>query len=368
MNPKISVLIPVYNASEFLHYSIPSILNQTFNDIELICVNDGSTDDSLNILNNFANQDSRIKVIDKKNGGCGSARNRALEEANGEYVYFFDPDDKIEYNTLELSYNSAIKNNSDMVIFKGNVFDKNGISNRQTFFYYDLTLDKDKYDNLYFEDIKQHVLWGGYAPWSKLYKKDFLDSYDDFKFDLGLAFDDVPFHVKSMVRAEKISFINEFLYHYKVDNENSVNSTASNGFDIFKIIDIVEGILKSENHFVELIDNFYRFKVNHILLYIISTDSSKYYQMARERFGEIDKKYLENNSNLYQKFQLVLSVEDYETFKKEYEILSLKQTKQELKNKIKNLKKQNKKLKKKIKKLKKESDTSKVNKVLSRFK
>ena len=94
--PKISVLIPVYNASEFLYDSIPSILNQTFSNIELVCVNDGSKDNSLEILNEFKAKDSRVKVIDKENGGCGSARNRALDEATGEYVYFFDPDDMLE--------------------------------------------------------------------------------------------------------------------------------------------------------------------------------------------------------------------------------------------------------------------------------
>lgn len=133
---KISVLIPVYNAKDFLYNSIPSLLNQTFTDIELICVNDGSKDNSLEILEKFASDDSRVKVIDKENGGCGSARNRALSEANGEYVYFFDPDDKLEENALELAYDSAVKNDSDLVIFKANTFDKNGISNKKIFFNY----------------------------------------------------------------------------------------------------------------------------------------------------------------------------------------------------------------------------------------
>ena len=102
---KISILIPVYNAHDYLHDSIPCLLNQTFEDIELICVNDGSKDDSLEILNEFAAKDSRIKVIDKENGGCGSARNRALDEAGGEYIYFFDPDDRV----LPVMYREMLK-------------------------------------------------------------------------------------------------------------------------------------------------------------------------------------------------------------------------------------------------------------------
>ena len=372
--PKISVLIPVYNAKEYLNESISSILNQTFEDIELICVNDGSKDNSLDILNDFASKDSRVRVIDKENGGCGSARNRALEEACGEFVYFFDPDDLVEENAFELAYESAVKNASDMVIFKANIFDENGISNREVFFYYDRTLKESQFDNLSFEDIKQYVLNGGYAPWSKLYRKEFLDSYDDFRFDLGLAFDDVPFHVKSMVRAKKISYVNEFLYHYRVDNVNSVNSTASNGFDIFRIVDIVENILRQENVFNQLTREFYSFKLYHILNYIISTGSDEYYQMARERFLETDKKYIEDIPDLSRKYDLVVRYEDYEEFKPPYELLLSVNEKnsqiRKLKNEIKSLKKNNKKLKKENDKLKKDNrklSDSKINRLLKKL-
>lgn len=352
---KVSVLIPVYNASEFLDDAFDCLLNQTFTDFELICVNDGSTDDSLRILNEYATKDSRVKVIDKENGGCGSARNRALEEATGEYVYFFDPDDILEKNTFKLAYDNAIKNNSDVVIFKANIFDKEGISNRQIFFYYNKTIEKEKFDNLTKDDVKDYILQGGYAPWSKLYRKEFLDSYDDFKFDLGLAFDDVPFHVKTLLRAKRLSFINKYLYHYRVDNVNSVNSTSSNGFDIFRIIDIVEGILKSENYFDELKKEFYLFKTRHILLYIISTDSDEYFRMARERFKSIDKKYIEDNSYLSPRYDLVLEYTDFGEFKDEYAILTLNHELNKLKRKIKRLEKENKKLKKEHKKLSKKN-------------
>lgn len=268
---KISVIIPVYNASEFLDDAFDCLLNQTFTDFELVCVNDGSKDDSLEILNDYASKDSRVKVIDKPNGGCGSARNRGLEEASGDYIYFFDPDDILDKNTFELAYDSAVQNDSDMVIFKANIFDKNGISNRQTFFYYDRTIKKEKFNNITFEDIKGYVLKGGYAPWSKLYKKELLDSYDDFRFDIGIAFDDVPFHVKTMLRACHISYVNKILYWYRVDNSDSVNNTSSNGYDIFKIMDIVEGILKHENCFDDFKLEFDMFVIHHSTLYIENT-------------------------------------------------------------------------------------------------
>ena len=181
---KISVVIPVYNAKDFLYESIPSLLNQTLTDIELICVNDGSKDNSLEILNEFADKDSRVKVIDKENGGCGSARNMALDNVTGDYIYFFDPDDKIPETTFEETYNNAVRNNSDLVIFKANIFDENGITNQKTFFNFQRTLKwVDDFNDYVFDyhEVKNHVLKGGFAPWSKLYKKEFLDQYDDFE-------------------------------------------------------------------------------------------------------------------------------------------------------------------------------------------
>ena len=352
---KISILVPVYNAKDFLYDSIPSLLNQTFTDIELICVNDGSKDNSLEILNEFASKDSRVKVIDKENGGCGSARNRALDEASGEYIYFFDPDDMIEKNALELAYDSAVKNDSDVVIFKANIFDKNGISNRETFFNYNRTIDKKDFGNLSFNHIKRYVLKGGYAPWSKLYRKDLLDSYEDFKFNLGLAFDDVPFHVKTMLRANRISFINKFLYHYRVDNVNSVNSTSSNGFDIFKIIDIVKDILIKEKCMDELKKEFTIFQVHHMLLYIISTNSADYYETTRQRFKKIEGSYLKDNIYLKSYFNLVLEYEDYDEFKPQYEKLVLENKIMRYENRINKLKKDNSKLKKENYQLEKEN-------------
>ena len=350
---EISVLIPVYNAKDFLYDSITSLLNQTFEDFELICVNDGSKDNSLEILNEFASNDSRVKVFDKENGGCGSARNFALEKAAGKYIYFFDPDDDIENNSLEIAYNNAEKNNSDMVIFKANTFDKNGMNNYDISFDY-TAIKREEYDNVPFDSLKRYALIGGFAPWSKLYKKEFLDSYDDFKFDLGIAFDDVPFHVKSILRAKRVSYINKVLYHYRVDNANSVNSTASNGFDIFKILDIVENILKEENHFEDLKKVFYNFKVNHILIYILTTNSSEYFYMARDKFKEIDGSYLGENTYHRRRYDLVLSCETFEEFRPKYEVLVLENEIKTYKNMIIKLEKDNSKLKNKNHQFKKE--------------
>ena len=106
--PRISVIIPIYNMGAYLNECLTSVLQQSLQSIELICVNDGSTDESADILKNFEQQDSRVRVISKENQGVSAARNDAIRAATGEFLYFLDPDDRLpDRNTLELLYTKA---------------------------------------------------------------------------------------------------------------------------------------------------------------------------------------------------------------------------------------------------------------------
>ena len=124
MNPQISVIVPIYNVEKYLAKCIDSIINQTLTNIEIILVNDGSTDNSRKIIDKYDKKDSRIKVIHKKNGGQGSARNAGLDIAKGEYIGFVDSDDWIDSNMYENLYNAAISNNADIVVCNRKVFDE----------------------------------------------------------------------------------------------------------------------------------------------------------------------------------------------------------------------------------------------------
>lgn len=290
-NVKVSLIIPVYNAEEFLDESINSLLNQTLKDIELICVNDGSKDNSLKMLEDFAKDDDRVKIINQENQGCGAARNKALDNANGDYIYFFDPDDYLTPNALEKLYDNAISNNSDFVIFKIASFrDGEPINYDEPGFEFEKIFNDVDFDNFTFNyrAIKRHVLLSSFAPWTKFYKKGFLDKYDDFRFHINVAFDDVPFHVQSMLRANRISYIPEFFYHYRLSNPNSVNNTASNAPDIFKIVDYVENFLKNEGYFDEFRDDFLIFKITQLSMYIISSNSEEYFNMVKSSFNDLN--------------------------------------------------------------------------------
>ena len=114
---KISIIVPIYNAEKFLNKCIKSILKQTFENFELILVNDGSTDKSLDICNKYAKSDKRIKVINKKNEGSVLARKRGIKEAKGDYVIFVDADDWISINALEVINEEINNNNADVIVF-----------------------------------------------------------------------------------------------------------------------------------------------------------------------------------------------------------------------------------------------------------
>ena len=375
--PRISVLIPVYNVSRFLHESIESLLNQTFEDFELVCVNDGSTDNSLEILNEFSKNDPRVKVFNQENEGSGSARNRALEEACGKYVYFFDPDDYVPPNCLEELYKNAINNGSDFVMIKIATFtDGQPVDYGNPVFNFDKVFKGVNFNKFVFNyhDVKRHVLNSAFAPWTKLYKKSFLDRYDDFRFDVGLAFDDVPFHVKSMLRADFISFVPKFLYHYRDSNPDSVNNTASNNIDIFRIIEIVEEFLRKSNHFEEFRQEFNQFKISQIANYAATSDSDEYLKMAKQSISQIDDNDVGDVQPYYRKlYSLVLESDDLIEYGNDYRIFMLEEQSESLKlqidslerkkinltNKKSELKNKNKQLKKTNKQLKKEWNKSK---------
>ena len=356
--PKISVIIPVYNAEPYLKEAMDSLLNQTLSDFELICVNDGSKDNSLKMLRDYAKNDSRFKIIDQENAGCGASRNRALKEACGEYIYFFDPDDFISQDAFEKLYKNAVSNNSDLVIFKIARF-KEGYDVDYSYAGFDLdkVFKNKNFDKFTFnyKDVKAYVLNKSFAPWTKLYKKEFLDKYYNIRFPINLAYDDAPFHIQSMLMAKRISFIPEFFYFYRF-NPNSIINTASNGMDIFHIVDIVEEFLVKNNFYDEFTEEFKFFKITQILNYLISTGSEEYFQLAKSKFLDINL----DEINILPKtklnrYNLVLKCNSLEEYIQKEHSLHI----EELSNKIKSFEKKNKKLTNENKKLEKDLKKSK---------
>ena len=288
---KISVIVPVYNCEDYLEESIRSVLNQSFKDFEIICMDDGSTDDSLKILNQMAEEDSRIKVFTQENQGSSAARNNALKKVTGDYVYFFDGDDYIVEDCLEKAYNNALANDSDMVIFKYDEYRDNSFKKHSNIDIEKVFPNKD-FNNFSFNcyDYRKLAFKGPFAPWFKFYKGQFLKEHESLEFPINLNHNDVAFHLKTILKASKISFIPENLYHYRLDNPNSISNTRLKRYkDIFAIVKVVEDFLKEENLYDEFNKEFEFFKITRIL-YEMRGRPDEYMSLAKEELSQVDLK------------------------------------------------------------------------------
>ena len=354
---KISVIVPVYNCENYIEESIRSILNQSFKDIEVICIDDGSTDDSLNILKELSMQDARLKVYTQENQGVSVARNNALEKVSGDYIYFFDADDYAVEDCLEKAYSNAVNNDSDMVIFYYDNYDDD-------LFLKHCTIDLDKkfpdvdYNNFTFNynDYKQYAFKGASAPWFKLYKKEFLNKHDNIKFPVNLNHNDVPFHIMTVLKASKISFLPEFLYHYRVDNPNSISNTRLKSYkDIFCIINIVEDFLKTEGLFDDLKKEFDFLKIDQII-YQIRGRSNDYFDIAKKELLGVDLNNDFLTKPLLFKANSILNSDSIEEYELKVEIYNHKNKINKLNKKVDGLVKENKKLKKDLEKSKNQNN------------
>lgn len=233
MSPKISVIVPVYNVEAFLPQCLNSILAQTFTDFELICVDDGSPDNSGKILDDYAAKDARIKVIHQQNAGLVGARNSGVDAANGKYICFVDSDDHIAPQLLEICYTLAEKENADWVCFQLQSVPENKSPEIKKYdiakIYYittenplSLCQSKQKYEI-------------GFTVTTKLYRTSF---YLQHRFDLKIQFEDYPQTLDFCASHPKTVCLNEPLYFY-TDNCESISRS---NFTVQKIKDYHTGL------------------------------------------------------------------------------------------------------------------------------
>ena len=227
-NPKISVIVPVYNVENYISECLDSIVNQTLKDIEIICVNDGSTDNSPSILKEYASKDKRVKIIDKENEGQGYARKVGLDNAIGKYILFCDSDDYYsELTAFEELYNCAENNKIDLVTF--DFFRL--VFNTHKFVFLTEEIDKIIFN---YKDIKD-IYKVNTSPCLRLYSKSFLDRYDDWYFPKKVFYEDTPFHFQVLFRAKNIYYYKKPFYVYVKRNNSSTTKlkTDKNFVDIY---------------------------------------------------------------------------------------------------------------------------------------
>lgn len=238
--PKVSVIVPVYNVEDYLNECIDSLINQTLKDIEIICVDDGSTDSSSKILSSY--EDERIRIITQENQGLSSARNTGLEHVSGDYIYFIDSDDILCENALELMYNTSEEKSLDLLIFKLINFDNDTKEKFESAYYNMEYLIESVGDNVFsHSDVSDYIFDIAVTIQSKFFKKDLIG---DLRFIEGYIFEDNPFFIETFLKAGRVYFLDEYLY-LKRSRKGSITTTHNDKFfDFIPISEILIDISK----------------------------------------------------------------------------------------------------------------------------
>lgn len=217
MNSLVSVIIPVYKVENYLTVAVDSVANQTYKNLEIILVDDGSPDGCGKICDEYAEKDSRIKVIHKENGGVSSARNAGIKAASGEWIYFCDSDDYIEPNTIESTLNFAIENNCDMCMF-----DYDNVYKNKTVSCNALKLEEDAFNDLNNIDIFMAYACGMGSIWNFITKTDIIKK---IKFDEELSIrEDEIFKFQLYEKINSFCYLNIVFYRYICCSNSALNS------------------------------------------------------------------------------------------------------------------------------------------------
>lgn len=300
---RVSVIIPVYNQEKYLEKCLNSLANQSIDNIELIVINDGSTDGSLNIINKFKKKYSNIILITSSNQGVSSARNKGIKMARGEYIGFVDSDDYIDKDMFLKMYKSAVDNNADIVSCNINFVDEKENIVGRNIYYSKNTLIQNK--NLLIESllkVKLHCYL-----WNKIYKRSLFEENKIFFSESMKLQEDVEPTFNIFSHANNVYFLSEKLYYY-VQRRNSATKQLKKQYyyDMLDVIIKINKILK-ETNFKDINNESHQyFNAIHFMdaayyLYILVKNGvieKKEYKVFYKKFKEISLSKIITNSNL----------------------------------------------------------------------
>ena len=303
---KISVILPVFNGEKFIRKAIESVLTQSLSDFELIVVNDGSTDNTLDVIESF--DDTRLKIINQKNQGPGASRNNALKIAEGDYVMFLDSDDWFCPKSLETAYTEALKNDTDVSIFQIIKYYKGQYSKNDWF-----SLDNfpEEFENRVFSphECRDFLFDISVSAAQKIFKRKYLTRIGA-RFPEGIYFEDMPFFFYTFLKADRVSIIKEYLY-VRRKHEGSITEAVDSKFlDTVKAGQILMDIFIENGWYDMYLFDLLAFKINgprYALmdieekykdeLYLLikkdyeSIKSSEYYQDYLDNLGPVKRKF-----------------------------------------------------------------------------
>ena len=317
----VSVILPVFNEEKFIKKAIESVLNQTLEDFELIIVNDGSTDATLDIIREF--DDSRIRLINQSNQGPGASRNNALDIAEGDYVMFLDGDDFYKSNALETAYGEITSNDCDITIFQILKYDGKSYSQNSWF---NLDNFAEDFENRVFNphECRDFLFDISVSAAQKIFRKEFIDDIHA-RFPEGIYFEDMPFFFYTFLSAERVSIIKEHLYVRRKHEGSITESVDSKFLDTVGAGQILMDIFVENGWYDMYLFDLLAFKINgpryalmgieekykEKLFLLIKKDyqsikSSPYYDDYMDNLGPVKKKFMLDvlSSNSYKEINL----------------------------------------------------------------
>lgn len=244
---KISIIIPVYNSEKYLKKCLDSVLNQTIDDFEVICIDDGSTDGSLSILQKYAQEYNNLRVLSQSNQGQGKARNFAISQANGEYIGFVDSDDYVDWDYFEKLYSTAKEYNADIAL--ASILKHKSFYKRYNVLYKAVISAETIQKKI---ELSADAKKGFFYAWNKIYKTDLVKN-NDIKFSEGQLFEDVMFAMKALYYSNRVVSVPDIKYHYLEHKTSTVKHKDTTG--------------KKQNDFVKAYIELQKFcKENEIIL------------------------------------------------------------------------------------------------------
>lgn len=244
--PLISILVPIYNVEKYLRQCLDSLVDQTLQDLEIICINDGSKDESLVITQEYAAKDKRIKIINKQNTGYGDSMNRGLKKAKGKYIGIVEPDDFVELDTFADLTKLADKFQADIIKANYYYHSKNG-DELQTI------IDPTEVNRLIDPSQNQHIFHQPPTIWAAIYRRKFLiEQGIDFLPTPGASYQDTGFNFKAFASTRRVVYTNKAFLHYRTDNENSSVKSASKIFAVSEEFASIEQFLREKKLYKKL--------------------------------------------------------------------------------------------------------------------
>lgn len=282
--PKVSVVVPIYNVEKYLEECLDSLRAQSLKDMEFICVNDGSTDGSLKLLQRYAAADSRIKILDGPNGGYGKAMNRGLDACTGEYVGIVEPDDYVKATMYEELYRLAKE--KDLEVVKADFFrfvtDGNG---KRNFSYNCLTSREDLYGRVLDPKEELDVFKAIMNTWSGIYKRSFLEEHHIRHHETpGAAFQDNGFWFQTFCFTDRLYFVRKPFYMNRRDNPNSSVHSREKVFCMNDEYAFIMDFLNAHPEFKKRYLGIYYFKCYHNYIASLYRVGEEYKDAYMERF------------------------------------------------------------------------------------